>query len=344
VGLARLFPLNTAWWPLYAPLYIIGAVVCSSVGGVLWISLIWMLTGGDIAFVERLRGAFVGAVPIDSIIYFAVLAGVYGFDYYRLNKEDQRRTERLRAELAEAELTTLRTQLNPHFLFDALNAVASHIRESADEAVQMVAELGDFLRAVLDLGGQHVLSVDEELNMLERYLAVQRIRFGKDMDVTIDLDPDAADAQVPSLVLQPLVENAIHHGIRARSGGGRIWVTARRVGADTVELRVMDDGQRPQLSSAMLTKRGIGLQNVEMRLRHLFGRQYTLSLGRREHADTTVTAVTIEVTYRTEIPAFADLGDGRASIRPGLADVEVAPPASSWYRLRSFTVHFSRSR
>jgi two-component system sensor histidine kinase YesM len=125
-------------------------------------------------------------------------------------------------------------------------------------------------------------------------------------------------------MLQPLVENAIHHGIRVRDGGGRVWVTAER-SDDTVQLRVMDDGPGPQLSSAKLTKRGIGLQNVEMRLRHLFGRQFSLSLGRREHAGTTVTAVTIGVPYRDEIPVLEARGDGQASIRPGLADVQLSP-------------------
>jgi two-component sensor histidine kinase len=324
VGFARLFPLNTPRWSLYGPLHIAGAVLCSSIGGVLFVSLIWLLTGGDIDFLDRLQRSFVSAVPIDAIIYFAVLAGVYGFDYYRLHKEDQRRTERLRAELAEAELTTLRTQLNPHFLFNALNAVASHIRVNASEAIEMVAELGDFLRAVLDLGGQHALPIDEEIAMLERYLAVQRIRFGDDLRVHLAVDPDAADAQVPSLLLQPLVENAIQHGIRARDGGGQIWVTVART-ADTVELRVMDDGPGPQQSGATLTKRGIGLQNVDMRLRHLFGRRFSLSLGRSHHAGTRVTTVRIEVPYRDEVPVLEGRGDGEAVLRPGLADVSVSP-------------------
>ena len=322
VGFARLCPLNTSRWPVYAPLHIVGAVLCSSTGGVIWISLIWVFTGGDIVFGERLQSAFVSAVPIDSIIYFAVLTGVYGFDYYRLHKEDQRHTERLRAEVAKAELTTLRTQLNPHFLFNALNAVASHIRENANEAVQMVAELGDFLRAVLDLGGKHALSLNEEVEMLERYLAVQRVRFGDDLRVQIDVDPATHDAQVPSLMLQPLVENAIHHGIRARNSGGQIWVTAER-SEDTVCLRVMDDGAGLQPAGTALTKRGIGLQNVGMRLRHLFGRQFSLSIGRQEHAGTRVTAVTIEVPYREDLPLLGEPGDGVPLVRSGLVDLAV---------------------
>ena len=323
VGFARLLPLNTSRWPVYGPLHIVGAVVCSSIGGLLFVSLIWVLTGGDISFLDRLQRTFIFAVPIDSIIYFAVLAGVYGFDYYRLHEAAQRRTERLRAELAEAELTTLRTQLNPHFLFNALNTVAAHIRENAAEAVQMTAELGDFLRAVLDLGGRHALPVAEEMNMLDRYLAIQRIRFGEEMHVTVTVDPDAADAQVPSLVLQPLVENAIHHGIRARQGSGRIWVTAHR-SDDTVRLCVMDNGRGPQMSGASLTRRGIGLQNVERRLRYLFERRYTLALGRKEHAGTTVTAVTIEVPYHTEAPVVAGRGDGQAARPPTRADVQLS--------------------
>ena len=323
IGMARLFPLNTTRWLLYAPIHVVGAVLCSSVGGVLWVSLIWLLTGGEVEFVERLRSAFVGAVPIDSIIYFAVLAGVYGFDYYRLHKEDQRRTQRLRAELAEAELTTLRTQLNPHFLFNALNAVASHIRENASEAIQMVAELGDFLRAVLELGGRHALSVEDEIDMLERYLAVQRIRFGESLTVTVTIEPGVNQAQVPSLILQPLVENAIHHGIRARADGGHIWVTAQRT-EERVHLRVMDDGEGPQMNSATLTKRGVGLHNVEMRLRHLFGLRYSLSLGRTTHEGTSVTAVRVEVPYREVAPDLESHGDGEMPLHPSRANVGVS--------------------
>lgn len=323
IGFARLFPLNTARWPLYAPLHVVGAVLCSSIGGLLFVSLLWVLTWGEVAFLERLQRTFIFAVPIDSIVYFAVLTGVYGFDYYRLHKEDERRTERLRAEVAEAELTTLRTQLNPHFLFNALNAVAAHIRENANEAVQMVAELGSFLRAVLDLGGKHTLSIEQEIEMLNRYLVLQRIRYGKDLRVQIDIAPDAHGAQVPSLMLQPLVENAIHHGLRTRSRGGQIWVTAER-SDDTVRVRVMDDGSGPQLDGATLTKRGIGLQNVEMRLRHLFGRKFSLSLGRQEHAGIRVTAVTIEVPYRDEIPLLSEPGDGAPLVRSGLVDLAVS--------------------
>jgi signal transduction histidine kinase len=322
VGMARLLPLNTPRWPLYAPLHVVGAVACSAVGGLLWISLIWVLSGGEGRFVERLREAFVGAVPIDSLIYFAVLVGVYGADYYRLHKEQQRRVATLRAEVAEAELTTLRTQLNPHFLFNALNAVASHIRENAEEAVQMVAELGDFLRAVLDLGGTHALSLDREVEMLEQYLAVQRVRFGDDLRVAVHLDPAARPAQVPSLMLQPLVENAIHHGLRTRTGPGHLWVRAERA-EDRVRLEVMDDGQGPAPRAD--GTRGVGLQNVERRLRHLFGRDYVLSLGRTRHGGTAVTVVTIEVPYRDALSPLGLRGDGHVGAPPAPA---AQPPAA----------------
>jgi GNAT superfamily N-acetyltransferase len=336
VGMARLFPLDSPRWPVYVPVHVIGAVACSAVGGVLWVSLIWVLTGGEVDVVDRLRRTFVGSVPIDSIIYFAVLVGVYGFDYYRLHKEDQRRTERLRAELAEAELTTLRTQLNPHFLFNALNAVASHIRVDAGEAVQMVAELGDFLRAVLELGGRHVLPVHREIEMLQRYLAVQQIRFGGELEVTVEVDPEARGARVPSLVLQPLVENAIHHGIRRRRGGGRIWVIVERHG-DRVSLRVLDDGDGPPApngfplagdpsSAGDASRHGVGIENVERRLHHLFGTDYLMAFGRTVHDGTRVTTVAVEVPYRDTAPANLTASDGRTV--PDASTVEVAPSSS----------------
>lgn len=312
IWLARLFPLNTPRWPAYAPLHVVGAIACSGVGGLLFVSLIWLFTGGEIAFGERLRATFVGAVPIDSIIYFAVLGGVYGFEYYRLHKEEQRHTEILRAELAEAQLTTLRTQLNPHFLFNALNTVSAHIRENSSEATEMVAELGDFLRAVLDLGGQHSITVDREIGTLRQYLAVQRIRFGDALEVTIDVDRKARAAQVPSLLLQPLVENAIHHGIRARLNGGHLWVIISRV-EDTVRFQVLDDGPGLQPPPEGDEERdGQGLKNVHHRLKHLFSGDFRLSLARTEHQGTPVTCVTVEIPYREEPLVSPGSGDGHA--------------------------------
>jgi two-component system, LytTR family, sensor kinase len=167
----------------------------------------------------------------------------------------------------EAQLRALRYQLSPHFLFNVLNAISTLVAEGEGAVANtMIARLGELLRATLD-EGQPELSLQQELTLLDKYLAIERIRFGDRLQVTVEADPDVLDARVPALLLQPLVENAIRHGVARRAGTGRVAVSASRQGG-RLRVVVTDDGPGWDRTQPQL---GIGLRNVQERLACLPG-------------------------------------------------------------------------
>jgi len=185
----------------------------------------------------------------------------------------------LEKRLAQAKLQALQMQLNPHFLFNTLHSISSLMHKDVEAADTMITRLGDLLRAALAGAETQEVPLREELTLLELYLAVEQVRFGSRLSVKIDVAPDALEAQVPNLILQPLVENAIRHGIEPRARPGRIELRARREnGALTVV--VSDDGAG-LIGNAQI-KEGIGLSNTRARLRELYGANHRFELLRSE--------------------------------------------------------------
>ncbi len=175
----------------------------------------------DLLKPATITGAFHGLFW-SLLVYFLIvgIAEVYQFQKSYLSAALQ--MERLERSFSEARLNALRMQLDPHFLFNTLNTISSHITQDPKLARRMIEHLGDLLRASLQSEGKQEISLTEELAFLEHYLAIQRIRFGEKLQVHMRVEPDAHRAIVPSMVLQPLVENAIRHGIGKRSRGGAI--------------------------------------------------------------------------------------------------------------------------
>jgi two-component system LytT family sensor kinase len=182
--------------------------------------------------------------------------------------------------LARAELRALRAEISPHFIYNALAAVAGDIHTRPEEARELLTDFAEFTRYLFRDGRSYV-TLAEELEHVERYLHLEQARFRDRLHVTIDMPADTLGAVVPAMSLQPLVENAIRHGVERRAGNGRIAITARLRGAD-VELRVADDGSGidPRRVPALLAgaSGGIGLSNVDARLRATFGERYALQL------------------------------------------------------------------
>lgn len=215
-----------------------------------------------------IESLFVGSVVMTLVLYVATLATSLALDYARRERERERRTLALEAQLARAELHSLRAQLHPHVLFNALHTIALLARRDADEAIRVTVLLGNVLRSVLDSGGTDERSLREEISLIEQYLAIELVRFADRLTVLWEIAPETQDALVPTLLLQPLVENALRHGIARSVNGGTVIVSAERSG-DTVCITVWNSG--PGLQGGRVGRRGVGLNNTEERLHRLYG-------------------------------------------------------------------------
>lgn len=228
-------------------------------------------------FGERYLPLLLSWLPVEVILYWMVLAVGNAVDYRRSLAERELRASQLEAQLSAAELQALKLQLHPHFLFNSLNAVAGLVRKNENEkAVRTLAGLGELLRAVLDSDGAQTVPLGRELQFVERYLEIQRCRFSDRLTCSIDLPPDLAGAAVPSLILQPIVENALEHGIARAAGPGAVRVDARAEGGRLV-LSVWNSGPGP----GTIERWGVGLANTHARLGELYGDRYEVRAEER---------------------------------------------------------------
>jgi len=234
-------------------------------------------------------------IPFSFLMYFAVLGCVYAFSYFARAQEHEAFASRLTAQLAEARLGALRMQLNPHFLFNSLNALAVLMREqNIPDALRMLELLADVLRQVLTADQRPQVLLAEELRFLEQYFAIEQIRFSDRLRVHWSIDDRARVAIVPSFLLQPLAENAIKHGITKRANAGRIDISARVV-EDHLELSVRDDG----VGIGSRYAEGVGLSNTRERLRTLYGEDAALTIKATSEGGT---EAVLSVPFRVKTP------------------------------------------
>jgi LytS/YehU family sensor histidine kinase len=235
-----------------------------------------------------------------DIIWYSILVGfVHLFDAYRASRDREVREAQLEARLAQAQLQALRLQLQPHFLFNTLNMISSVVYEDPRAADEMIGRLGDLLRATLRASPQQEVTLEEELRLLDLYLAVMRARFDERLVVSLDVDPATRAAFVPQLLLQPLVENAIRHGTDPASSTATIDVLARREGHSLV-LEVRDHGPGIGRGDGEALGKGIGLSNTVERLDRLYGAPSQLTL---RDAETGGLSVLVSIPFHTTAEA-----------------------------------------
>ena len=240
-------------------------------------------------------GAFLAVATLfNGIPLLAVAALVHALEAWRRARESELDAARLGMQLAQARLDALTARLEPHFLFNALQGVSTLIHRDPAAADAMLGRVSDLLREVLLRDGRSEIALDEELRVLDGYLAVARERLGDRLDVTLDVDPAARGALVPFFVLQPLVENAVHHGVAARAAGGRVWISAARAGG-VLRLEVADAG--PGLAQRELPRGGrrVGVANTRERLQQLYGDRHRFELAARDGSGV---RATVEIPYR----------------------------------------------
>lgn len=225
---------------------------------------------------------------IDFYLYWLVMAAGYVVDLASQKRRTDLREEQLRTQLAQAELAALKQQVQPHFLFNSLNAISALMREGhTAKAVEAIALLSHLLRQLMANGGRQEIEFRRELDYVHCYLAVEKLRFEERLLVEFDVEEEALDAQVPTLILQPLVENAIKHGIAQRRSTGRLRISARRRG-DTLRLEVFNDPAEGGRRSDAHDNHGIGLQATRARLERTYPEHHRLDCQLGDAAGSTV--------------------------------------------------------
>jgi sensor histidine kinase YesM len=186
----------------------------------------------------------------------------------RQSRDSEQRIARLHAELSQAQLQALKMQLHPHFLFNTLNSISSYLRKDVEIADEMIGRLGDFLRITLQNSGAQEIQLQQEINFLKQYLEIEQLRFQDRLEAKFDIAPDTFTALVPNLILQPIVENAVRHGVSAKAGPGMIQVMAKRNNSK-LQITISDNG--PGLPERI--NHGIGISSTRNRLEQMYGAQ-----------------------------------------------------------------------
>jgi signal transduction histidine kinase len=272
--LSRWAPLERATWRRAVAVHIPGVFV-ATIAHIALTVVTQTLIAGFVGQEQRAWRAeaqrmFFNNFDWEMMTYWAIVLLSHALRYYGEARDRELRESQLETHLVEAQLQALQRQLQPHFLFNTLNTISALMHRNVNAADDMIARLSDLLRISLQTVGVQEVPLKQELDFLSKYLEIEQTRFRDRLTVVFDVQPDTLDALVPNLVLQPLVENAIKHGVGPKPTPGQIEIRSRRAGA-LLELEVRDNGVG--LSAARLTdfNRGVGLANTRSRLQHLYG-------------------------------------------------------------------------
>ena len=259
----------------------------------------WASSSPPGPFVQLWLDKFYNQLLSSLMLYGCILLLGYMLDSQKRFSRQQTETARLNEQLSQAQLSALRRQIEPHFLFNTLNGIAGLVREGKnDAAVSMIAALSDFLRRVIDDSNRQEVPLEEEMEFLQSYLDIQKMRFAERLQLSLSVPKELFPARVPSLILQPMVENAIEHGISKRAQGGAIRITAAR---NDGMLNLYSQNNGPPLPQGWeKTSSGIGLSNVRSRLQSLYGDNFELIMCNRDpqHEDPGGVEVSLSVPFR----------------------------------------------
>jgi two-component system, LytTR family, sensor kinase len=277
--LVRRFPLGQGKWSRSLAVHVGACLLCG------FLEVLLSVLAAEIIRQEFVKPTismnvlflyFAAKLNNNIFFYWAIVAVAHVVRYYRQFRERELHTSQLETKLAQTQLQILKMQLHPHFLFNTLNAISALIHQDVELADRMIARLGDLLRTTLDNANQQEVPFKQELDFIQPYLEIEKARLGSRLTVDLQIEPAVMDARVPNLILQPLVENAIRHGIAGRPGPGRIRIHAHRDNG-TLRLAISDSG--PGLKAVVENGKGIGLANTRARLEKLYGPRQQLELS-----------------------------------------------------------------
>ena len=270
-------PLNVRNLLLYFP----ALISFAGIHEVIHLAVLWSITPRwrqkYPALTDCYRAYFAFGFYIDLIIALLIVIAVHALLYYQSFRASELAQSSLKTDLAQAQLRALKMQLHPHFLFNTLHSISSLVLEDPPKANSMIARLGDFLRLTVDNSDQQLVTLKEETEFLRCYLDIEQVRFGDRLTVTFELEPQTLSAQVPHLILQPMVENAIQHAIAPRSARGHINIEAKRLNS-LLRVAISDNGPGISSNANLPWKQGVGLTNVRTRLQQIYGPDFRFEL------------------------------------------------------------------
>ena len=302
VWLARGFPLETGPTARNLRWHIPAFIVFPLLHIALYALFLHAVDGDERPFVKTSIMLMKSGLFFRYLTYAFLLATGYILDYYRHHRERELRTSRLEAKLAEAQLQSLKSQIHPHFLFNTLNAISSLMHKNVEAADEAISRLADLLRATLEVNGAQEVPLRQELDLLNQYIGIEKLRLGERLIVRMDVQKEAHEAMVPNLLLQPIVENAIRYGVSTQSRTGTVTVSAGCSGMH-LEIQVSDDG--PGLPDRF--EEGIGIANTKARLRQLYGMNQSFLMSKGPSGGV---CVTLQLPFRTDSyePSVVDQG------------------------------------
>src|SRR5213593_643872 len=290
-------PLNLRNLLLYFP----ALISFAGIHQVIHLAVLWSITPRlrrqFPALIDCYRAYFGFGFYIDLIIASLIVIAVHALLYYQNFRASELAQSSLKSQLAQAQLRALKMQLHPHFLFNTLHSISSLVLEDPSKANSMIARLGDFLRLTLDHADHELVTLKEETEFLRAYLDIEQVRFGDRLKVAFEMEPMTLSAQVPHLILQPLVENAIQHAVAPRTAQSHIDIKAQRLDG-LLRLEVKDNGPGIASKSDLLELRGVGLNNVRARLNQVYGSDFRFELTNGAEGGLTVT---MEIPFRCDV-------------------------------------------
>jgi signal transduction histidine kinase len=302
--LARRYRFERRTWKRAAGMHALGVLVVTFTHAVITIGarvvILETLAGRQVSWWPSFRELFFLNFDWEMMTYWAVVGLSHALDFHRESQDREVTAVQLQARLAEAQLEALQRQLHPHFLFNTLNTISALMHRNIDAADAMLERLSDLLRLTLDRIGLQQVRLKDELDFIEKYLDIERARFGDRLQVHVDVPATLLHALVPTLLLQPLVENAVRHGIAPKVGGGRLDIVARQDG-DRLRLVVRDTGAGLPNDTLQKFNTGVGLSNTRSRLEHLYGDAHRFEFHRPPEGGLAVTVV-IPFSAPSELP------------------------------------------
>jgi len=263
------------------------------------IYMLQMGRGGSLTMLRTFQFVFYN-LDRSLLIYWVIVLISHAFNYYNSYRKGELKASQLRTQLAQAQLEALKMQLHPHFLFNTLHSISALLNQDVDAARSMITRLGDFLRLTLENAGAQEVTLQQELEFLNSYLEIERVRFQDRLTTLVKVDPAVLDLWVPNLILQPIVENALRHAI-ANSNGGRIEIVVEpNNGMLRIQVRDNGPGLRAVAPVGDRAKHGVGLANTKARLDHLYGSAHRLDLTNEPSGGMVVTMELPRVSRGTQ--------------------------------------------